>query len=62
LTSQLVSRITRIGELATTDAVRSPRSSTPISPNTSPGPRLRMVRPSRTTSAVPDSMAMISLL
>jgi hypothetical protein len=48
---------TVIGVVATTVAVRRPPDSTAISPNTSPGPRLRSTVPSWTTSAVPDLIA-----
>src|SRR3954447_23540012 len=46
----------RIGELATTDAVRRSASSSPISPKKSPGPSAAMGAPSPGTSAVPSSM------
>ncbi len=69
-TSRLNSMINRIGEVATTEAVRKPpiatsggadRSggeiSTAISPTTSPAPIVPTVSPLMTTSAVPLSMA-----
>jgi hypothetical protein len=69
-TSRLNSMISRIGEVATTEAVRKPpiatsggsdqsggEISTAISPTTSPGPIVATVSPSMTTSAVPLSMA-----
>src|SRR5215470_8985958 len=69
-TSRLNSMISRIGEVATTEAVRKPpiatsggadqsggEISTAISPITSPAPIVPTVSPSMTTSAVPLSMA-----
>src|SRR5579862_433669 len=69
-TSRLKSMISRIGEVATTEAVRKPpiatsggadqsggEISTAISPTTSPAPIVRTVSPLMTTSAVPVSMA-----
>ena len=69
-TSRLNSTISRIGEVATTEAVRKPpiatsggadqsggEISTAISPTTSPAPIVPTVSPLMTTSAVPLSMA-----
>src|SRR5215471_1044416 len=69
-TSRLNSMISRIGEVATTEAVREPpiatsggadqsggEISTAISPTTSPAPTVPTVSPLMTTSAVPLSMA-----
>jgi hypothetical protein len=69
-TSRLNSMISRIGEVATTEAVRKPpiatsggsdqsggEISTAISPTTSPAPIVPTVSPLMTTSAVPLSMA-----
>src|SRR3954447_10540631 len=69
-TSRLNSAIRRIGEVATTEAVRRPPSATSgaanrsgdeantaISPTTSPVAMVRTVAPSMTTSAVPLSTA-----
>jgi hypothetical protein len=61
LISQVVSFTIRIREVATTDALRRPRSSTPVSPKTSPGPSVASRRPSWRTSAVPSSMAISSV-
>src|SRR6516164_3099282 len=68
--SRLNSEISRIGEVATTEAVRKPpiatsggadqsggEISTAISPTTSPAPTVPTVSPLMTTSAVPLSMA-----
>ena len=68
-TSRLNSAISRIGEVATTEAVRKPpiaslgradqsggETSTAISPTTSPAPTVPTVSPLMTTSAVPLSM------
>jgi hypothetical protein len=58
----MLNLINRMGDVATTDAVRCSLVSTPISPKTSPGPRVASLDPSlRTTSAVPSSMAMSSV-
>lgn len=46
----------RIGEVATTEAVRVPVASRPMSPKTSPGPSVLITSPSWVTSAVPESM------
>ena len=46
----------RIGDLATTDAVRVPVASRPISPNTSPGPSCLTTTPPLCTSASPASI------
>src|SRR5215471_3037792 len=69
-TSRLNSAISRIGEVATTEAVRKPpiatsggadqsggEISTAISPTTSPAPTVPTISPLMTTSAVPLSMA-----
>src|SRR5215469_12766254 len=69
-TSRLNSVMSRIGEVATTEAVREPpiatsggadqsggEISTAISPTTSPAPTVPTVSPLMTTSAVPLSMA-----
>jgi hypothetical protein len=71
-TSRLNSMISRIGEVATTEAVRKPpmatsggadqsggEISTAISPTTSPAPIVPTVSPLMMTSAVPLSMAYI---
>ena len=48
------------GAVAITVALRCERSSTPISPTTSPGPTSSMYCPLRSTRAVPSSMARTS--
>jgi hypothetical protein len=46
--------------IATTLAVLRPLASTAISPNTSPGPNVRITSPFWTTSAFPDVIANIA--
>jgi hypothetical protein len=46
----------RIGVVETTDAVRVPVASRPISPITSPGPSVLISSPSLSTSALPSSI------
>ena len=48
--------IRRMGEVATTSAVRLPPESIPILPKTSPGPSDPITSPPLITSAVPASM------
>jgi hypothetical protein len=53
-TSRFITVIRRIGDVATTVAVRGPPESTAISPSTSPGPSVRITVSLRTTFAVPS--------
>ena len=56
-TPGLNSAISRIGDVATTEAVRRPDARTATSPNTSPGPSVATLAPPALTSAVPLSIA-----